>query len=148
MHRDSLSLFIYKLGIEPRIHWLRVSCITIMQFANLPRCAAPVASCLVRHKIQHTSCLSACGLLNDTSSLRLYPSTLVLLDCLSARTVWLSNYQLVFRIQRFGMLQFGHHSLLTLTDWLWVYPFGLQHRLTAYRLSKDGSCFRPKSSQL
>ena len=37
------------------------------QIANLPRCAAPVASYLVRYKIQHTSCLSSCGLLNVTS---------------------------------------------------------------------------------
>lgn len=39
----------------------------IEQIANLPRCAAPVASYLVRYKIQHTSCLSSCGLLNVTS---------------------------------------------------------------------------------
>jgi hypothetical protein len=34
---------------------------------NLLRCAAPAASYLVRYKIQHTSCLSSCGLLNVTS---------------------------------------------------------------------------------
>ena len=47
-------------------------------FANLPRSAAPVASCLVRHKIQHSYCLLPCGLLNDSSSL---PLTVQLLTC-------------------------------------------------------------------
>lgn len=34
---------------------------------KLPRCAAPVASNLVRYEIQHTYCLLACGLLDHTS---------------------------------------------------------------------------------
>jgi hypothetical protein len=72
-------------------------------------------------------------------------STLDLLHCLSARTVRLCNYLLVFSIQQFGMLQFSHHSLLELNDRLCSYPFGLQHCLTAYRLSTDGTCFRCKS---
>jgi hypothetical protein len=67
---------------------------------------------------------------------------------LSARTVRLSNYQLVFSIQQFGMLQFSHHSLLELTDWLCSYPFGLQHCLTTYRLATDGTCFRISPSQV
>lgn len=69
-------------------------------------------------------------------------STLDLLHCLSAQTVRLCNYLLVFSIQQFGMLQFSHHSLLELNDRLCSYPFGLQHCLTAYRLSTDGGCFR------
>ena len=48
--------------------------------ANLPWCAVPVAPYLVRYRIQHTTCLSPCGILNDTSSLRCNPSTLVLLQ--------------------------------------------------------------------
>lgn len=39
-------------------------------FYNLPRCAAPVASHLVRNEIQHTNCFSACGLLDGFSSVR------------------------------------------------------------------------------
>ena len=39
---------------------------------NLPRCAAPVASDLVRNEIQHTSCFSPCELLNGSSSFRHY----------------------------------------------------------------------------
>ena len=39
-------------------------------FYNLLRCAAPVASHLVRNEIQHTNCFSACGLLNGFSSVR------------------------------------------------------------------------------
>ncbi len=38
-------------------------------FANLPRCAVPVAPYLVRYRIQHTSCLLPCELLNGFSSL-------------------------------------------------------------------------------
>ena len=64
-------------------------------------------------------------------------STLDLLHCLSARTVRLCNYWLVFGIQQFGMLQLGHHSLLELTDWLCSYPFGLQPQLTARRHPTD-----------
>lgn len=45
-------------------------CITVMQFANLLRCAVPVAPYLVRYSIQHTDCLLPCGLLNVTSSIR------------------------------------------------------------------------------
>ena len=37
-----------------QIDSLRDCCFTIKQFANLPRSAAPVASCLVRHKIPHS----------------------------------------------------------------------------------------------
>ena len=48
---------------------LEGKCITIMQIANLPRCAAPVAPYLVRYRIQHTSCLLPCELLNGFSSL-------------------------------------------------------------------------------
>lgn len=38
--------------------------------ANLPWCAVPVAPYLVRYRIQHTTCLSPCGILNDTSRIR------------------------------------------------------------------------------
>lgn len=44
--------------------------LTVSQIANLPRCAAPVAPYLVRYRIQHTSCLLPCGLLNHTSRIR------------------------------------------------------------------------------
>jgi hypothetical protein len=49
-----------------------------MQFANPPRSAVPVASRLVRRKIQHSYCLLPCGLLNDSSSL---PSSVQLWTC-------------------------------------------------------------------
>jgi len=45
-------------GLEPPKFW------------NLLRCAAPVASHLVRNEIQHTNCFSACGLLDGFSSVR------------------------------------------------------------------------------
>lgn len=70
------------------------------------------------------------------------PSTLALLPSLPTRIVRHSNYLLVFSTQRFGMLRLGHHSLLKLSDRLCFHPFGPQHRLTAYRLSTDGTCFR------
>lgn len=117
---------LYKLGIEPRSTVLKNSCLTIRQFANLPRSAAPVASCLVRHKIQHSSCLLPCELLNHASRIRNHPSSLALPSCLSLR-VRLNDYPLVYSIHQFGSLQLGHHSLLELTDWLCSYPFGLQH---------------------
>ena len=76
---------------------LRGNCITIMQIANLPRCAAPVAPYLVRYRIQHTSCLLPCGLLNHASSL---PSSVQLLHCYLAFPceVRLNNYPLTFSI--------------------------------------------------
>lgn len=48
---------------------------------NLPRSAAPVAPYLVRYRIQHSSCLSPCEILNLASSL---PSSVQLLQCLTA----------------------------------------------------------------
>lgn len=59
----------YNTMTELNRHLLRHKSValTIELIANLPRCAAPVASYLVRYKIQHTSCLSSCGLLNVTS---------------------------------------------------------------------------------
>jgi len=69
-----------------------------MQIANLPRCAAPVAPYLVRYRIQHTSCLLPCGLLNHASSL---PSSVQLLHCYLAFPceVRLNNYPLTFNIR-------------------------------------------------
>jgi len=56
-------------------------------FANLLRCAVPVAPYLVRYRIQHTYCLLPCGLLNHTSRIgsKCPPSSFVLLSCLSLR---------------------------------------------------------------
>lgn len=113
------------------------------QFANLPRCAAPVASYLVRYKIQHTAitfCLASYSALLLVS--RDLLSTMTILLSLSALTVRQSNYLLTFSIHQFGMLQLSHHSLLQLSDRLCWYPFGLQHWFTTYRHSTDGTCFR------
>jgi len=112
---------------------------------NLPRSAAPVAPYLVRYRIQHSSCLSPCGILNRISSL---PSSVQLLCCQLAFPccVRLVDYPLVFSIHRFGMSQFVHHRLLELSDCLCSYPFGLWHLLTAYRHPIDGGCFRAMAS--
>ena len=85
---------------------LRGNCITIMQIANLPRCAAPVAPYLVRYRIQHTSCLLPCGLLNHTSRLR---SSLHRWYCYLAFPceVRLNNYLLTFNIHQFSCTSWG-----------------------------------------
>lgn len=76
---------------------LEGNCSTTELFANLPRCAAPVAPYLVRYRIQHTSCLLPCGLLNHASS---FPSSVQLLHCYLAFPceVRLNNYPLTFSI--------------------------------------------------
>ena len=78
-----------------------------MQFANLLRCAVPVAPYLVRYSIQHTDCLLPCGLLNVTSSIR--GLTLPLLQCYYAFPcgVRQCSYLLVFSIRCFGCMLFG-----------------------------------------
>ena len=80
--------------------------LTISQIANLPRCAAPVAPYLVRYRIQHTSCLLPCGLLNHASSL---PSSVQLLHCYLAFPceVRLNNYLLTFNIHQFSCTSWG-----------------------------------------
>ncbi len=70
-------------------------------FANLPRCAAPVAPYLVRYRIQHTSCLLPCGLLNHTSRIRGYLPRLYCYLAFPCR-VRLNNYLLTFDIRQFG----------------------------------------------
>lgn len=89
--------FVVQYRIWTYIDSLRGNCITIMQIANLPRCAAPVAPYLVRYRIQHTSCLLPCGLLNHASSL---PSSVQLSHCYLAFPceVRLNNYPLTFSI--------------------------------------------------
>ena len=64
---QTFAFIYYNAGLEPTTIRSIFRCSTIELIANLPRCAAPVASYLVRYKIQHTSCLSSCGLLNVTS---------------------------------------------------------------------------------
>ena len=51
------------------LHILKMLLYQMSYFANLPRCAVPVAPYLVRYRIQHTSCLLPCELLNGFSSL-------------------------------------------------------------------------------
>lgn len=98
-----------------QIDSLRNCCITIMQFANLPRCAAPVAPYLVRYRIQHTSCLLPCGLLNHTSRFRL---SLHRLYCYLAFPceVRLNNYLLTFDIRQFGCTSWERQPSYLLTD--------------------------------
>jgi len=67
-----------------------------------PRRAVPVASYLVRYKIQHASCFSPCGLLNLVSRLGLSPVTLTIPYRSSAQTVELiMDYPLFFLVQSF-----------------------------------------------
>ena len=89
--------FIIKEGFEPSPIPQHRNCSTTELFANLPRCAAPVAPYLVRYRIQHTSCLLPCGLLNHTSRVR---SSLHRLYCYLAFPceVRLNNYPLTFSI--------------------------------------------------
>ena len=61
--------FCIKEGFEPSPIPYQWNCSTTELFANLPRCAVPVAPYLVRYRIQHTSCLLPCELLNGFSSL-------------------------------------------------------------------------------
>lgn len=74
-------------GLEPSKFW------------NLLRCAAPVASHLVRNEIQHTNCFSACGLLNGFLSVRVV--TLLLSNWYHAFPcrVRLCTYLLAFSIR-------------------------------------------------
>lgn len=62
--------FNIKEGFEPSPIPFNGIALPLSYLRNLPRCAVPVAPCLVRHSIQHTTCLSSCGLLNGSSSLR------------------------------------------------------------------------------
>ena len=64
--------FCIKEGFEPSPIPPKWNCSTTELFANLPRCAVPVAPYLVRYRIQHTSCLLPCELLNGFSS---FPSS-------------------------------------------------------------------------
>lgn len=71
----------------------------LCNIANLLRCAAPVAPYLVRYRIQHTDCLSSCGLLNVFSSIR--GLTLPLSRCYHAFAcgLRLCSYLLTFSIR-------------------------------------------------
>ena len=94
---------------------LEEDCSTAELFANLPRCAAPVAPYLVRYRIQHTSCLLPCGLLNHTSRFR---SSLHRLYCYLAFPcrVRLNNYLLTFSIHQFGCTSWERQPSYLLTD--------------------------------
>ena len=94
---DQSFAFVIQIRNWTWIDSLRDCCFTFKQFANLPRCADPVAPYLVRYRIQHTSCLLPCGLLNHASSL---PSSVQLLHCYLAFPceVRLNNYPLTFSI--------------------------------------------------
>ena len=74
---QSFAFCYIKEGFEPSPIPAKWNCSTTELFANLLRCAAPVAPYLVRYSIQHTSCLSSCELLNLTSSLQVLPFQLL-----------------------------------------------------------------------
>ena len=103
---DQSFAFVIQIRNWTWIDSLRDCCFTFKQFANLPRCADPVAPYLVRYRIQHTSCLLPCGLLNHASSL---PSSVQLLHCYLAFPceVRLNNYLLTFNIHQFSCTSWG-----------------------------------------
>jgi hypothetical protein len=95
---------VFRFFIDLYVHRTQIYCLVADVRSNLLRSAVPVASCLVRHKIQHSSCLSPCEVLNCALSIRCYPSTLTLLQSLSTLIVRQYKYLLVFSIRQFGAL--------------------------------------------
>lgn len=137
-------------GIEPPLTVPKTIALPLGYNANLPRCADPVASSLVRLKIQHTSCLSPCELLNVSSRIRGIPFLSgddILPFCANSRT---HIYLLVFQhsvslaaIREGANLLTPHRMALVLsfqTDYL---TYCLPPALVC-----DGGCFRDLESSL
>lgn len=79
----------------------------------------PLLHTLLRYKIQHSDCLSPCGILNHTSGL----APLILLCSSFTLMIEHHNYQFTVRISCFGLLWNRTPILLSLTERLWAYIF-------------------------
>jgi hypothetical protein len=112
-----------------------------LSYANLLRCAAPVAPHLVRYGIQHTSCFSPCGILSLTSRFRAsHPSSLVM-DFAFCREASDSILHVSIRISLIGLCSGPVPRSLVRRRRPGTILIGHTHQLRSYRLPTDGERF-------
>lgn len=110
---------IYVTGIEPATDSYETIAlpnelnVKLLTYLEVP---LPLLHILLGYKIQHSDCLSPCGILNHASGL----SPIALPLSSSTRMVEHRDYQLIVRTSCFGLLRNRTPILLALTDRLWA----------------------------